>query len=476
MHDIRAIRDNPAAFDAALARRRLPAMSAEILAIDEGRRARIQAAEAAQAAQNAASKEAGAAKGRGDDAAFEALRATVGEKKAEIARLTAEAEAEDARLRKLLLTIPNLPLPEVPEGPDETGNVEIRRWGTPRAFDFAPREHFDIPAARAGLDFETAAKLSGTRFVVLKGAVARVHRALAQFMLDLHTGEHGLTEMWTPVLVRDDCMIGTNQLPKFKEDSFFGASMHSRTKLAQQAIGEKLSPERQAKLQEGRATFQQIFDEVMEDADTKEDFWLIPTSEVTLTNSVRESILDEAALPLRMTAHTQCFRSEAGSAGKDTAGMLRQHQFEKVEMVSVTTPETSLAEHERMTKCAEAVLERLGLPYRTVVLCTGDMGFGAQKTHDLEVWLPGQNTYREISSVSVCGDFQARRMNARYRPGGGGKPAFVHTLNGSGLAVGRCLIAVLENGQEADGSVTLPEGLRPWLGGKGRITADGTLA
>jgi seryl-tRNA synthetase len=428
MHDIRFIRENPAAFDAALSRRGLAPMSSDLLAVDEARRAKILAAETAAAAQNAASKEVGAAKSRGDNAEFERLRALVTEKKAEGARLSEEAEAEDARLRDALSRIANLPLDEVPEGPDETANVEIRRWGTPRVLDFKPLEHFDIPAAKGGLDFQTAAKLSGSRFVVLRGAIARVHRALAQFMLDLHTSEHGLHETWTPVLVKEEAMFGTNQLPKFAEDSY----------------------------------------------QTTNGWWLIPTSEVTLTNSVAGDILDEAALPLRLTAHTHCFRSEAGSAGKDTSGMLRQHQFEKVEMVTICTPETALAEHERMTKCAEAVLERLGLPYRTIVLCTGDMGFGAQKTHDLEVWLPGQNTYREISSVSTCGQFQARRMNARYRAPGG-KPEFVATLNGSGLAVGRCLIAVLENGQQADGSVALPAALVPWLGGKSRITAEGQL-
>ena len=428
MHDIRYIRENPAAFDAALSRRGLAPMSGELLALDEARRAKILAAETAAAAQNAASKDVGAAKARGDNAEFERLRALVAEKKAEGARLTEGAGAEDARLRDALMRIANLPLDEVPAGPDESGNVEIRRWGTPRVMDFKPLEHFDIPAAKDGLDFQTAAKLSGSRFVVLRGAVARVHRALAQFMLDLHTSEHGLAETWTPVLVKEEAMYGTNQLPKFAEDSY----------------------------------------------QTTNGWWLIPTSEVTLTNSVAGDILDEAALPLRMTAHTHCFRSEAGSAGKDTTGMLRQHQFEKVEMVTICTPETALAEHERMTKCAEAVLERLGLPYRTIVLCTGDMGFGAQKTHDLEVWLPGQNTFREISSVSTCGQFQARRMNARYRPAGE-KPEFVATLNGSGLAVGRCLIAVLENGQEADGSVTLPAALVTYLGGKTRITAEGQL-
>jgi seryl-tRNA synthetase len=433
MHDIRFIRENPAAFDAALSRRGLAPMSAELLAMDEARRAKILAAETAAAAQNAASKDVGAAKARGDDAEFERLRVLVAEKKAEGARLTEEAGAEDARLRDALMRIANLPLEEVPDGPDETANVEIHRWGTPRALDFKPLEHFDIPAAKAGLDFQTAAKLSGSRFVVLRGAVARVHRALAQFMLDLHTGEHGLAETWTPVLVKEDAMYGTNQLPKFAEDSY----------------------------------------------QTTNGWWLIPTSEVTLTNTVAGDILDEGALPIRLTAHTHCFRSEAGSAGKDTTGMLRQHQFEKVEMVTICTPETALAEHDRMTACAQAVLERLELPYRTIVLCTGDMGFGAQKTHDLEVWLPGQNTFREISSVSTCGQFQARRMNARYRPArsekGGGKPEFVATLNGSGLAVGRCLIAVLENGQQADGSVTLPAALVPYLGGTTRITAEGAL-
>jgi seryl-tRNA synthetase len=428
MHDIRFIRENPAAFDAALSRRGLAPMSTQLLAMDESRRAKILAAETAAAAQNAASKDVGAAKARGDDAEFERLRALVAEKKAEGARLTEEAGAEDARLRDALMRIANLPLAEVPDGPDETANVEIHRWGTPRALDFKPLEHFDIPAAKAGLDFQTAAKLSGSRFVVLRGAVARVHRALAQFMLDLHTGEHGLAETWTPVLVKEDAMYGTNQLPKFAEDSY----------------------------------------------QTTNGWWLIPTSEVTLTNTVAGDILDEAALPIRLTAHTHCFRSEAGSAGKDTTGMLRQHQFEKVEMVTICTPETALDEHNRMTGCAQAVLERLELPYRTIVLCTGDMGFGAQKTHDLEVWLPGQNTFREISSVSTCGQFQARRMNARYRPAGG-KPEFVATLNGSGLAVGRCLIAVLENGQQADGSVTLPAALVPYLGGATRITAEGAL-
>ncbi len=429
MHDIRSIRETPTAFDAALARRGLAPMSADLLALDEARRAKILAAETAAAAQNAASRDVGAARARGDDAEFNRLRALVADKKAEGTRLTEEAGIEDARLKDALARIPNLPLDEVPTGRDETENVEIRRWGTPRTFDFTPKEHFDIPAAKPGMDFETAAKLSGSRFVVLKGAVARLQRALAQFMLDTHISDHGLTETWTPVLVKPEAMYGTDKLPKFGDDSY----------------------------------------------QTTNGWWLVPTSEVTLTYSVAEDILDEAVLPIRMTAHTQCFRSEAGSAGKDTTGMLRQHQFEKVEMVTICIPDTALAEHERMTRCAEAILEKLDLPYRTIVLCTGDMGFGSQKTHDMEVWLPGQHTYREISSVSTCGQFQARRMNARYRPAGG-KPEFVATLNGSGLAVGRCLIAVLENGQQADGSVDLPAVLHPYLGGKTRIAPDGHMA
>ncbi|MBK1636201.1 serine--tRNA ligase [Rhodovulum adriaticum] len=429
MHDIRAIRENPDAFDAALARRGLAPVAADILAIDTARREKILAAETAQAEQNKASKKIGKAKASGDEAEFDRLRALVADKKAEIAQLNEAAKAEDARLQEMLMGLPNLPLDDIPDGADEADNVELHRWGTPRAFAFDPKEHYDLPAVQAGMDFQTAAKLAGSRFVVLKGAVARLHRALAQFMLDTHTTDNGLTEVNAPVLVREEMMYGTGQLPKFGEDSY----------------------------------------------QTREGWWLIPTSEVTLTNTVSDTILDAADLPRRMTAHSLCFRSEAGSAGRDTAGMLRQHQFEKVEMVSITTPDAGRDELERMTKCAEGILERLGLPYRTVVLCTGDVGFGARRTHDIEVWLPGQNTYREISSVSLCGDFQARRMNARYRPADGGKPEYVHTLNGSGLAVGRCLIAVLENGQEEDGSVTLPQALLPWLGGKTRLTADGEL-
>lgn len=428
MHDIRAIRDNPDAFDAALARRGLDGQSARILAIDESRRALIHQAETATAGQNRMSREVGAARAAGNEAEFERLRADLAGAKAEIARLNELARAEDQRLNDLLATLPNLPYPDVPDGADENDNVEIRRWGSPREFTFEPLEHYLLPAAR-DMDFATAAKLSGARFSVLKGAMARLHRALAQFMLDLHTGEHGMEEAITPVLVRPEAMFGTGQLPKFGEDSY----------------------------------------------QTTNGWWLIPTAEVTLTNFASDEIIDATALPRRHVAHTVCFRSEAGSAGRDTTGMLRQHQFEKVEMVAVTTPDQSEAEHARMTRSAETVLERLGLPYRTMILCAGDMGAGARRTHDIEVWLPGQNRYREISSVSTCGDWQARRMNARFRPEGGGKPEFVHTLNGSGLAVGRTLIAVLENGQEEDGSITLPGALRPWLGGKGRITAEGEL-
>ena len=433
MHDIRTIRENPAAFDAALSRRGLSGLSSELLVLDGARRAAIKMAEEAQATINSLSREAGAAKARGVDGDFQRLRGLVSERKDALESYIRDADVHDRRLRDALLSIPNLPLDEVPTGRDEADNVEIHRWGNPRNFDFTPKEHFEIKCVIPGMDFATAAKLSGARFVVLRGAVIRVHRALSQFMLDTHVEEHGLQETWTPVLVKEEAMYGTNQLPKFAEDSY----------------------------------------------QTTNGWWLIPTAEVTLTNSVAGDILEESQLPIRMTAHTQCFRSEAGAAGKDTTGMLRQHQFEKVEMVTICTPAEAINEHNRMTKCAEAILEKLEIPYRTIVLCTGDMGFGAQKTHDLEAWLPGQQKYREISSVSTCGTFQARRMNARFRPAksenGGGKPDYVATLNGSGLAVGRCLIAVLENGQQADGSVDLPAVLHPYLAGKTRISAYGVL-
>lgn len=429
MHDIRAIRDNPAAFDAGLARRGDAPMSEQILALDAARRAKISAAETAQAEQNKASKAVGQAKASGDEAEFERLRALVTQKKAEIAQMQSEAKALDAELTDMLARLPNLPAEDVPEGADEADNVEVRKWGDLPTFDFQPKEHFEIGGVAASMDFETAAKISGARFVLLSGAVARIHRALAQFMLDTHVDENGLTETNPPVLVRDEAMYGTDKLPKFGEDSYR----------------------------------------------TEDGMWLVPTSEVPLTYIAAGHMIEESYLPRRYTAHTLCFRSEAGSAGRDTAGMLRQHQFEKVEMVSITHPDSSDEEQKRMLRCAEDILERLGLPYRTVILCTGDMGFGARRTYDIEAWLPGQSAYREISSVSTTGDFQARRMNARFRPAGGGKPQFVHTLNGSGLAVGRCLIAILENGQQADGSVRLPEALAAYLGGKTLLSAEGQL-
>lgn len=432
MHDIRQIRDNPEAFDAALTRRSadFAGTAARLLEIDTARRAKIAAAEAALAERNAASKEVGKAKAAGDEAEFERLRALVAAKKDEIARLEEEAKAEDDRLTEDLMGLPNPPHDDIPDGADEADNKEVHRWGEPKTYDFQPKEHWEIGEAMGLMDFEAAAKLSGSRFMLLSGGLIRLHRALAQFMLDTHVDQNGLTETWTPVLVRDEAMLGTGQLPKFAEDSYR----------------------------------------------TDNGWWLIPTAEVTLTNLVAGEIVDESYLPRRYTAHTQCFRSEAGSAGKDTRGMLRQHQFEKVEMVSVVKPEDSDAEQERMRRCAEGILEALDLPYRTVVLCTGDMGFGARRTYDLEVWLPGQNAYREISSVSTCGDFQARRMNARFRREGEKKPEFLHTLNGSGLAVGRALIAVMENYQNADGSVTVPEPLRRYMAGAATIGADGGVS
>ncbi len=430
MHDIKAIRENPHAFDAALARRGDAPVSGDILKLDEARRGKINAAETAQAEQNKASKLVGAAKAKGDDAEFERLRQLVSDKKAKVTAMQAEAKELDAKLADMLARIPNLPADDVPDGADEHDNVEVNRRGDVPTFDFTPKEHYEIAGVASSMDFDTAAKISGARFVLLSGAVARIHRALAQFMLDTHVDENGLIETNPPVLVRDEAMYGTDKLPKFGEDSYR----------------------------------------------TDDGMWLVPTSEVPLTYIVAGEVIDESYLPRRYTAHTLCFRSEAGSAGRDTSGMLRQHQFEKVEMVSITHPDTSEDEQKRMLGCAEGILEKLGIPFRTVLLCTGDMGFGARRTFDIEAWLPGQNAYREISSVSTTGDFQARRMNARFKPADGGKPQFVHTLNGSGLAVGRCLIAVLENGQQADGSVRLPAALAPYLGGKTTLGADGALA
>ena len=400
--------------------RRAPATSSPSTSAADSLIASLQAM---QERRNAASKEIGAAKAAKDEARAAALMAEVTELKTRMPEDEVALKAAEAALDAALAELPNVPLDEVPEGADEKDNLELRQVGARPTFDFTPLQHFEIGEALGLMDFEAASKLSGARFVVLKGALARLERALGQFMLDLHTDQHGYTEVQPPLLVKDAALYGTAQLPKFAEDQFR----------------------------------------------TTDGFWLIPTAEVPLTNLVREQMLDEAALPLRFTALTPCFRSEAGSAGRDTRGMLRQHQFDKVEMVSITTPETSLQEHERMTGCAEAVLKALGLPYRVVVLCTGDMGFASQKTYDIEVWLPGQDTFREISSCSVCGDFQARRMNARYRPAEGKGPRFVHTLNGSGIAVGRALIAVMENNQTADGAVIVPEVLRPYMGGITKI-------
>jgi seryl-tRNA synthetase len=421
MHDIRAIRENPEAFDAALKSRGIPPQAIEILALDERRRALQTELQELQNRRNAASRDIGAAMKAGDKARAETLKRSVEQDKVTLQSLEAAEAATADSLEALLLALPNLPAPDVPVGPDETANVERRRVGTPRAFDFEPKEHDALGGAR--MDFDAAAKLSGARFVVLKGALARLERALAQFMLDLHTGEFGYTEIIPPLLVRDQAMLGTAQLPKFREEQFL----------------------------------------------TTDGFWLIPTAEVSLTNLVRESILDEEALPFRLTAWTPCFRREAGAAGRDTRGMIRQHQFSKVELVSIVRPEDGPAELERMTACAEAVLQRLGLPYRVMLLSSGDMGFAARRTYDLEVWLPGQKAYREISSCSWCGEFQARRMGARIRVAAGKGTRFVHTLNGSGLAVGRTLIAILENYQQADGSVVLPDALKPYMGGLARI-------
>ncbi len=416
MHDIRFIRDNPQAFDAALARRGLAAASHHLLAMDHARRAAQTQVQDLLKQRNDASKLIGQAKGKGEDAS--AAIAEVAKLKDEIATLEQQERDLGAQLDAELAVIPNLPLDDVPEGTDETGNKEVRRWGDLPSFGFKPKEHFELGEALGLMDFGRAAKLSGARFTVLSGALARLERALGQFMLDIHTREFGYIEVSPPLLVNERTLYGTNQLPKFREDLFW--------------TGERA---------------------------------LIPTAEVPLTNLVAEEIVDEARLPLRFTALTACFRSEAGSAGKDTRGMLRQHQFYKVELVSIAHPDRSIEEHERMTKCAESVLQRLGLPYRVMMLCTGDMGFGARKTYDIEVWLPGQNMYREISSCSVCGDFQARRMNARFRPAEGKGNRFVHTLTGSGIAVGRALIAVLENYQQGNGAIRVPDALKPYMGG-----------
>ena len=424
MHDIRLIRDDPAAFDAALARRSLAPAAAELLALDERRRATIAAAQEAQTRRNDLSKQIGQAKAQKDEARAQGLMAEVAALKDRLPQLEEEERATAAELDARLAAIPNLPAADVPEGADEDGNVEEKNWGNPRAFDFPVREHDAIGPA-LGMDFDTGVALAGARFTLLRGPMARLSRALGQFMLDRLVNDFGFEEVAPPLLVRDEVAFGTGQLPKFAEDLF--------------------------RTTDGR--------------------WLISTAEMSLTNIVREQILSEAELPLRFAALTACFRSEAGAAGRDTRGLIRQHQFEKVEMVAITPPDASDAEHERMTRAAEGVLEALDLPYRRMKLCTGDMGFTSLRTYDLEVWLPGQQRYREISSCSTCGDFQARRMNARYRAEGEKATRFVHTLNGSGLAVGRTLVAVLENYQQADGSVAVPAVLQPYLGGLDRLEA-----
>jgi seryl-tRNA synthetase len=454
MHDIKSIRDNPEAFDAALKRRGLAPLSASLLAIDETRRTSILASEQAQARRNAASKEIGEAKKNKDEARANALMAEVTELKVTMPAMEAAVKATDEQLKTALAEIPNLPLDEVPEGVDEHGNVERHHFGAKRNYAFTPKPHYDLGEAMGFMDFEAAAKLSGARFVVLKKGLARLERAIGQFMLDLHTNEHGYMEVNPPLLVRDEAMFGTAQLPKFENDQFVASNMEQMMGTYQQVQEAGVVPHEIAQIE-------------MLKASHKVRYWLIPTAEVPLTNLVRESILDEKELPLRMTALTPCFRAEAGAAGRDTRGMIRQHQFTKVELVSVTTPEESKSEHERMLSCAEEVLRRLGLHYRVMTLCAGDMGFAAQKTYDIEVWMPGQGeggAYREISSCSVCGDFQARRMDARSR-GPDGKPRFVHTLNGSGTAVGRALIAVMENYQQEDGSIAVPDVLQPYMGG-----------
>jgi seryl-tRNA synthetase len=422
MHDLKYIRENPEAFDAALKRRGAAAVSASLLALDEKRRAVQTEMQAGQARRNEASKAIGAAMGKGDTATAEALKAEVASLKDSMPQMEEQERALASELDGLLAALPNLPADDTPDGADENDNIEVSRWGAVPEFDFEPKDHADL-GPPLGLDFETGVAISGTRFTFMRGQMARLNRAIGQFMLDHHTQVNGYSECNTPVLVNDAAMYGTDKLPKFADDSF--------------------------RTTDGR--------------------WLIPTAEVSLTSSVAGGILDENALPIRLTAHTLCFRSEAGAAGKDTKGLIRQHQFEKVELVSVVRPQDSEAEHERMTAAAESILQALALPYRKILLCTGDMGFGARKTYDLEVWLPGQGLYREISSCSNCGDFQARRMNTRYRPAEGKGNLFVHTLNGSGLAVGRTLVAVLENYQQADGSVLIPSALLPYMGGISRL-------
>jgi seryl-tRNA synthetase len=456
MHDIRWIREHPEEFDRGLKRRGLEPLARDLVAIDERRRGAITRLEQMQARRNAASKEIGEAKKAKDEARAQALMAEVAELKTSIPAMEAEAKKlEDDLLGSngRLAQLPHLPADDVPDGADEHANVEHHRFGAKRDYGFPPKQHFELGEALGQMDFETAAKLSGARFVVLQKGLARMERALGQFMLDLHTQEHGYTEVSPPLLVRDEAMFGTTQLPKFRDDQFIAGRTLSYEK-KQELLERMLADEDEVAL-DAWTTYDQISDPL----------WLIPTAEVSLTNLVRESILDEAELPLRFTACTPCFRAEAGAAGKDTRGMIRQHQFTKVELVSITTSEQSRDEHERMLSCAEEVLRRLDLHYRVVTLCTGDMGFASQKTYDIEVWLPGQNAFREISSCSACGDFQARRMQARYRTKEDRKVRLVHTLNGSGVAVGRALIALMETYQQGNGSIAVPDALQPYMGG-----------
>ena len=479
MHDIKSIRDNPAAFDAALKRRGLAPLSASLLAIDERRRAAILASEQAQARRNAASKEIGESKKAKDDARANKLMAEVAELKTTMPELELTAKTADEDLATELSAIPNLPLDEVPDGLDEHGNMQRHLYGKVRNYAFTPKPHDDLGGALGYMDFEAAAKLSGARFVVLKKGLARLERAIGQFMLDLHTNEHGYTEINPPLLVRDEVMFGTGQLPKFRDDQFAtttaGATSDFENRILEETLKSIAELRSEGTLNESsvsRIVANAI--RISEAQSQRANRWLIPTAEVPLTNLVRESILDENELPMRLTALTPCFRAEAGAAGRDTRGMIRQHQFTKVELVSITTPEESKDEHERMLACAEEVLRQLDLHYRVMTLCAGDMGFSAQKTYDIEVWMPGQGeggAYREISSCSVCGDFQARRMDARYR-GPDGKPRFVHTLNGSGTAVGRALIAVMETYQQDNGSIAVPEVLQPYMGGLKLVEKD----
>jgi seryl-tRNA synthetase len=487
MHDIRFIRDNPDAFDHALARRGLEPQAQRLIALDERRRAKILALETAQARRNAASKEIGEAKKNKDEEKAKGLLSEVATLKETIPAMEVEEKEVSKALNDALAEIPNLPLDEVPDGKDEKDNVEHHRFGAKREYAFAPKQHFDLGEALGQMDFETAAKLSGARFVVLKKSLARLERALGQFMLDVHTTEpHNYTEVSPPLLVRDEAMFGTAQLPKFESDQFFidrvGQLDAERYAGALESFSNDQELEKVAKSTnnpEVIAAFAKYLICKKDDEPAKallafqegvpQRLGLIPTAEVPLTNLVRESIVDEAQLPLRYTACTPCFRAEAGAAGKDTRGMIRQHQFTKVELVSITTPEQSKDEHERMLACAEEVLKRLDLHYRVMTLSTGDMGFASQKTYDIEVWLPGQNMYREISSCSICGEFQARRMNARYRTKEGRVVRHVHTLNGSGVAVGRALIAVMETYQQADGSIAVPEVLQGYMGGMKKI-------